>query len=93
MNRLLAVRKALCAGLSLAGLMTSVSSASAAWNNVFQVTCWNCQTRTNTSYYSPPVAAPPVTLIPVPVVGFGAVENTTPRSVTAAPPSLVTNFT
>ena len=50
MNRLLAVRKALCAGLSLAGLMTSVSSASAAWNNVFQVTCWNCQTRTYTSY-------------------------------------------
>ena len=65
MNRLLAVRKALCAGLSLAGLMTSVSSASAAWNNVFQVTCWNCQTRTNTSYYSPPVAAPPMAMAPM----------------------------
>ncbi len=50
------VRKALIAGLSLAGLVAVGSPASAAWNNVFQVTCNTCNTRTNTSYYSPPPA-------------------------------------
>lgn len=59
-----AVRKALIASLSLAGWVAMGSSASAAWNNVFQVTCNTCNTRTNTSYYSPPPA--PVAAAPAP---------------------------
>lgn len=62
MNRMQTVRKAFLAGLSLLGLGAMSTPASAAWNNVFQVTCWNCQNRTNTSYYSPPPA--PVAMAP-----------------------------
>lgn len=37
------------------------SDATAAWNNVFQVTCWNCRSQqASTSYYQPPVATAPV---------------------------------
>lgn len=65
MNRINAARKALITSLSLAGLIAACTPAGAAWNNVFQVTCNTCQTRTNTSYYSPapaPVAAAPATI-------------------------------
>ena len=65
MNRINAARKALITSLSLAGLIAACTPSGAAWNNVFQVTCNTCQTRTNTSYYSPapaPVAAAPATI-------------------------------
>lgn len=44
--------------LACALAVCSASSADAAWNNVFQVTCWNCKSQqSSTSYYQPPVAA------------------------------------
>src|SRR3984957_20105274 len=40
------------------GLMTAAAPAHAAWNNVFQVTCWGCKPRASNygpaySYYQP----------------------------------------
>lgn len=49
------------AGLALSLLMLAPQLASAAWNNVFQVTCNRCNSSTSSSYYysySVPVAAP-----------------------------------
>lgn len=46
--------------IACALVVWSAGSAEAAWNNVFQVTCWNCKSQqSSTSYYQPPVAAAP----------------------------------
>ena len=39
----------------LAMMATTAAPADAAWNNVFQVTCWNCQPRSS-NYGSPAYA-------------------------------------
>ncbi|MDB5311425.1 MAG: hypothetical protein JWO38_5627 [Gemmataceae bacterium] len=44
--------------LAACGVLGSAGSASAAWNNVFQVCCNDCN-RPQTSYYAPPPAACP----------------------------------
>jgi hypothetical protein len=44
--------------LACALALAAAGDASAAWNNVFQVTCWNCRSQqARTSYYQPPMAA------------------------------------
>lgn len=46
--------------LACALALGAAADASAAWNNVFQVTCWNCRSQqARTSYYQPPIAATP----------------------------------
>jgi hypothetical protein len=45
-------------GLLALGLATAAPRpAQAAWNNVFQVTCWGCRNHASSNYYAPPVAA------------------------------------
>ena len=44
--------------LAACGLFGSAGTASAAWNNVFQVCCNDCN-KPRTSYYAPPQAACP----------------------------------
>jgi hypothetical protein len=51
--------------LALGLAMTAVGPAEAAWNNVFQVTCWGCRPKSSSGYYSgyygSYYVAPPVT--------------------------------
>jgi hypothetical protein len=43
--------------LALGALAATVPPAEAAWDNVFQVTCWNKGPRTSGYYYAPPAVA------------------------------------
>jgi hypothetical protein len=61
------------AGLVAMALVTAApNQADAAWNNVFQVTCWNCKPRTSASYYVAPGPVASYYVAPAPVVAYSA---------------------
>src|SRR5271163_241820 len=64
----------LSVGLVALGLLTTAASpAEAAWNNVFQVTCWSCRPHaSSSSFYVAPVPATSFYVAPAPAVSFSA---------------------
>jgi hypothetical protein len=61
-------------GLTLAGLVLTGQPAAAAWDNVFQVTCFHCRHNSTSQYYAAPVVvqSSPVVVQSSPVVAASA---------------------